>query len=195
MSTVSAQLKELIADRRTIKPEAFNGKQVPKDIVMDMLEAANWAPTHGMTEPWRFIVFSGKEGVQKFGQLHARIYQQETPSEHFLDKKYDTLLHKPDNASYVIVIVMKRGDNKNIPENEEMAATACAVQNMLLTAAAHGVAAYWGTGGMCYHPAMRNELGFGDQDRIMGFLFLGHTDAEHPKGNRTTPIEAKTTWR
>jgi len=195
MSTFSAQLKELIADRRTVKPEVFNGKSVSKEIILEMLEAANWAPTHGMTEPWRFIVFSGKDGVREFGKLHAKIYQQETPSEQFLQKKFDTLLHKPDHASHVIVIAMKRGDNKNIPENEEIAATVCAVQNMLLTAAAHQLAAYWGTGGMCYHPALKHELGLGEEDNILGLLYLGYTDIEHPKGFRNTPIEDKITWR
>ncbi len=195
MNPVSAVLKQLIADRRTVKPEAFNSKPVPKEIILEMLEAANWAPTHGMTEPWRFVIFSGEKGVEQFGQLHAGIYQQETPSEQYLQKKYDTLLHKPDNASHVIVIIMKRGDNKNIPENEEMAATACAVQNMLLTAAAHQVAAYWGTGGMCYHPAMKTTLGFDEQDKIIGFLYLGYSNQEHPKGCRNTPIEKKITWR
>lgn len=29
-----------------------------RNIVEQILEAANWAPTHGRTEPWRFVVLS-----------------------------------------------------------------------------------------------------------------------------------------
>ena len=190
----SAILKEIIENRRILKPEEFNGKIIPEDILQKVLEAANWAPTHGLTEPWRFIVFSGKKGVLQFGQLHAGLYKQETPEEHFLQKKYDTILHKPDHASHLIVIVMKRGDKENIPEQEELAATACAVQNMLLTASGFGLAVYWGTGGMCYHPSFKKHFELSEEDKIMGFLYMGYSDKEHTKGFRHTGMEEKTTW-
>lgn len=194
MQTKVQLIKQVIAERRTIKPELFNGKQISKEIIQDMLDAANWAPNHGLTEPWRFIVFSGEHGVQQFGRIHADLYKQETPVEQFLQKKYETLLHKPDKASHVIVVVMKRGDNNNIPEIEERAATACAVQNMLLTAEAHQVAAYWGTGGMCYHPALKKHFGFEEQDQVMGFLYLGYSDAEKQEGIRSSSASEKTRW-
>jgi nitroreductase len=89
---------------------------------------------------------------------------------------------------------MKRGASQNIPEIEEIAATACAVQNMLLVAAEKNIAAYWGTGGMCYHPSMRKYFGFGEQDEIIGFLYLGYTDKEHSAGFRNTGIEEKVRW-
>lgn len=37
-----------------------------------MLEAANWAPTHGRTEPWRFVVLSG-EGLQEMISITDRV--------------------------------------------------------------------------------------------------------------------------
>lgn len=37
---------------------------VPRDVVDGILEAANWAPTHGKTEPWRFVV-AGKSGIDE----------------------------------------------------------------------------------------------------------------------------------
>ena len=185
---------EIIKNRRSIDPDDFNGEMVSNQIIERMLEAANWAPTHGMTEPWRFIVFSGKEGVQQFGLLHANLYKQETPEEQFLQKKYDTLLHKPDKASHIFIVAMKRGDRDNIPEQEELAATACAVQNILLVAAEKNIAAYWGTGGMCYHPALKTHFGFLEQDKIIGFLYLGYTDKEHAEGFRNTSAEEKTVW-
>ena len=194
MNKTAALLKEIIENRRTIKPEEFNGKMIPDETVKNILAGANWAPTHGLTEPWRFIVFAGMEGVQQFGKLHAELYKQETPSEQFLQKKYDTLLHKPDHASHLIVIVMKRGDKENIPEKEELAATACAVENILLMASTYELAVYWGTGGMCYHPSLKKHFGLRDEDKVMGFLYMGYSDKPHPNGFRNTDIEAKTTW-
>ena len=37
-----------------------------------MLEAANWAPTHGKTEPWRFVVLS-EDGLQEMISITDRV--------------------------------------------------------------------------------------------------------------------------
>ena len=185
-------ISDVIRERRTIKPEDFNGKIIAKDDIQMLLEAANWAPTHGLTEPWRFVVFSD---AKQFGKIHADLYKQETATEQFLQKKYDTILHKPDLASHLIVLVMKRGANQNIPDIEEIAATACAVQNILLVAAEKNIAAYWGTGGMCYHPKMKAHFGFEEHDKIIGFLYLGYSDKAPADGFRNSSIEEKVSWK
>ena len=50
---------QLIRNRRTIKPAAMADEELPVDLLETLLENANWAPTHGLTEPWRFKVFRG----------------------------------------------------------------------------------------------------------------------------------------
>lgn len=191
---LSLIVRGIIKKRRTSAPEDFNGKYVDRQIVQEILEAANWAPNHGMTEPWRFVIYE-HEKVKEFGKLHAQLYKNHTPAEQFLEKKYETLLHRADNASHVIVTYLKRTDRKNIPLQEEIAAVACAVQNMLLVAASHNVASYWGTGGMCYHPSMKTAFELEEEDLMMGFIFLGTTvNNDLPDGKRNTPIADKVKW-
>ncbi len=48
----SKLLLNIIKARRTITPKDFNGNEVTKEEIKDILEAANWAPTHKKTEPW-----------------------------------------------------------------------------------------------------------------------------------------------
>ena len=36
--------------------ERFDERKVPLHVISDILAAANWAPTHGKTELWRFCV-------------------------------------------------------------------------------------------------------------------------------------------
>ena len=43
---------QLIKARRSIFPKDYNGNNVPEDYINLMLEASNWAPTHGLTQPW-----------------------------------------------------------------------------------------------------------------------------------------------
>lgn len=191
---LSLIVRGIIKKRRTTVPEDFNGKKVDHQIVQEILEAANWAPTHGQTEPWRFIVYE-YEKVAEFGKFHANLYKDNTEPEQFLQKKHDKLLHRADKASHVIVVYLKRTDKKNIPLNEEISAVSCAVQNMLLVAASHQVASYWGTGGMCYDPSMKAALKLEEEDMMMGFIFLGKiANDDFPEGKRNTSIAKKTIW-
>jgi len=96
-------------------------------------------------------------------------------------------------SSAVIAICMRRQETEKIPEIEEIAAVACAVQNMHLTATAYGLACYWNTGGITYSDEMKQFLGLGEKDRCMGFFFLGYPADAWPQGQRK-PIEYYTEW-
>ena len=52
-------LNEVIASRRSVFQQQYSGEQVNDAIVHQILKNANWAPTHKLTEPWRFNVFTG----------------------------------------------------------------------------------------------------------------------------------------
>lgn len=191
---LSLIVRGIVKKRRTTPPEDFNGKKVDHQIVQEILEAANWAPNHGQTEPWRFIVYE-YESVSEYGKMHAELYKNNTDPKLFLQKKYDKILHRADKASHVIVVYLKRTDKKNIPLNEEISAVSCAVQNMLLVATSHNVASYWGTGGMCYHPSMKETFKLEEEDMMMGFVFLGKTPNDDlAEGKRNSSIGDKTIW-
>ncbi len=189
-------INNLIATRRSIKPETFSGKSVEKSILDKILTNANWAPTHAFTEPWRFIIFAD-EGRKKLGQFEAEYYKSKTSEENFVQKKYDKALNRPLCASYILAICMKRQTEgrKIIPEVEEIAAVSCAVQNMWLSAHAYGLAAYWGSGGATYSEEMKTFLGLQTQDQCLGFFYLGYPPEELPQARRLTEIEAKVEWR
>src|SRR5436190_16297629 len=118
-------LEKVIKERRSIKPAQMNGKKVPDELVNKFLEMADWAPTHGYTEPWYFMVYGG-EKVKQFCQDHAELYKDNTPDDKFMSAKYEKLLHNGDMASHIIVATMKRGNNPKITALEEISATAAA---------------------------------------------------------------------
>ncbi|TAE61400.1 MAG: nitroreductase [Bacteroidetes bacterium] len=189
----ASEATRLIRQRRSIFPEAFSGEPVSREDIELMLENAHWAPTHGRTEPWFFKVFTG-EGLRRFGQAHATLYQQHTAPENFKQETFDKLAQRPTECSHLIVICMKRGENPKIPVMEEVEAVACAVQNLHLTATALGLAAYWGSGGMTYHPAMREWLGLGADDQCLGLFMVGKPKAAWPEGKRKADWRDKVEW-
>ena len=58
-------LQHIVTARRSIKPAVFNGKKIEDHQIRQLLELANWAPTHGFTEPWRFVVYSASAAVDR----------------------------------------------------------------------------------------------------------------------------------
>jgi nitroreductase len=187
-----SEITAVIQDRRSIKPEQFSTRKVHREMVEKVLNNAIWAPTHGMTQPWRFKVFMG-EGIQKLATFQAELYKEITSEELFKQSKYDKLLARPAKASAVIAICMKRQESGSIPEVEEVAAVACAVQNMFLSCTAYGLAAYWGSGGVTYTDGLKEFLGLSKDDKCLGYFYMGYPEGEWPKGQRR-PIEYVTDW-
>lgn len=186
-------LETVIRNRRSSKPALMNGKKIDDKIVASLLELADWAPTHGHTEPWRFIVYGGNS-VSSFGNDHAELYKSVTPEEKFTTATYEKLAHNGDTVSHVILAVMKRGNNPKIPAREEEAAVAAAIEHILLGASALGIAALWSTGGLTHHPAMKRYLGLTDEDVVMGLLYLGYSDEKEKEGKRIIPLTEKVKW-
>jgi nitroreductase len=189
-TTTFSTIANIIKTRRTVKAFAMNGNKIPNGEIAALLELADWAPTHGFTEPWRFIVY---ENPADFCAQHAEIYKQSNTGDDFIEGVYHNLLHQGDKASHVVLTMMKRGKLPKIPAFEEISAVSCAIQNMLLAATALNIASFWSTGGMALKPAFKEFFQLGVDDQVMGVIYLGYAD-EYPEGKRIIPIAEKINW-
>ena len=188
-------LNEIIKLRRNVKPKFFTGEQIPDSLVLDLLSTANWAPTHGYTEPWRFVVFTGAS-LAKFAKFQADLYKVSCAPDLYKELKYNKLITSPLLASHIVALVVNKSKNTRIPLVEEIAATSCGIQNILLSASSKNIAVHWNSGGMTYKPEMKTYLGFEEADQVLGFLYLGIAPDEINKlGRRLSTIEDKITWR
>ena len=187
-----AQVDQLIRDRRSTFPDQFEkGRRIEDATIWRLLENANWAPNHKSTEPWRFTVFTGV-GLKRFAAFQAMRYQ-ESAGDRFRQDKYDKLLENPEKASHIIAIILRRSTTVDIPEMEEMAAVACAVENIYLSLTAYGLGGYWSTGGTTFDPSAKEFFGLKEGDRLMGFFYVGYVRISSTKGTRR-PVQEKTTW-
>ena len=189
------EVNKIIRNRRSMFVAQFKENDPVEDwIVEEMLENANYAPTHKLTEPWRFTVFAG-DGLKQFADFQAKLYKEKAEEKGtFSEATYTKLQENPLKCSHIIAIGMKRDLHANIPEMEEIAAVAMAVQNMYLTASAHGLAGYWGTGGVTFYPEAKAAFGLEEEDRLMGFFYLAKPATDRwPQGKRK-PIDDKVNW-
>ena len=186
------EINHLIRNRRSVFPKQFEeGRQVPDRIMEQVIENATWAPSHGNLQPWKFIVYTG-EGLKKLAEFQSELYRSSS-GDNFKQATYDTLRANPLKASHVIAICLKRDPNKKFPETEEICATATAVQNIYLSVAAYGIGGYWTTGGVTYNEKAKPFFGLGDDDKLLGFFYVGYVAVPSPPKNRA-PIEEKVVW-
>ena len=184
------QVNELIKNRRSIFPKSYIQKSIPKRIIEQVLENANWAPTHKLTEPWRFKVFRG-DLLEQLGNELSEVYKTITPTEKFSEIKYKKPLKKALQSDTIIAICMQRDPKESIPEWEEIASIGAAVQNMYLTCSAYNIWCYWSSPEAIKHLNRYLNLKIGE--RCLGFLYMGYHEMPSIKGMRRS-IAEKIEW-
>lgn len=192
-SRMTNEISRLIRSRRSVFPAQYSGEVIKKEVIEEILENANWAPTHKFSEPWRFTVFTG-DGLARLASFMSDLYRQVSNADGTFDKaKYQKLKTKPLLASHIISIGMKRDEQERLPEVEEIEAVACAVQNMYLTATALGIGCYWGSGGITYFEEAKTFFDLGEKDKLLGFMYFGIPKSKLQAGKRS-PISQKVRW-
>ncbi len=186
-------LNQLIHSRRSVFPKDYTGEKVKDEVIEQILENARWAPTHKLTEPWRFVVFTG-DGLKQLAEFQAGCYKEVTLKDGtFKEDRYQTLLTKPLQSSHIIAIGMKRDEKKSVPEVEELGAVFCAIENMYLTATAYGVGSYLSTGGITYFEEAKEFFGLNHEDKLLGFFHVGISKPFTMERKRK-PLEEKVKW-
>lgn len=152
MTNAVSILKQIISDRRSIRE--FLNKQVPKELLLEVIDAGRLAPSPTNSQPWYFLVVSG-EDTKKISD----IIRQE--AEHIDVTGYKMICLDSaeivEKAPHVITVWnMKYRSNrlkklKDIIGEDyyknfllaEIASIGCAVENMWLTAQALGLGMVW----------------------------------------------------
>jgi nitroreductase len=185
----------LIRNRRSVKPVDMDlGRLVPEALVWQLLENGTWAPTHGLTEPWKFHVFAGG-ARERLAEALPRIYREVTPAGEVREDKLVKMGQNPLLAPVVIACCVEKRGGEKIPFLEEVEAVACAMQNVMLSATAAGLGSFWSSPPVLGSAAFGSWLGLGEGDLCVGLLYLGWVKdgrvmAEVPR----RPVAEKVVW-
>jgi nitroreductase len=188
-------LSTLIRQRRSVKPADMDAvRPVPEELVWRLLENGTWAPTHGLTEPWRFHVFTGGART-RLAEVLPVIYTEVTPAHEVREDKLAKLGQNPLLAPVVIACCVEKRGGEKIPFLEEIEAVACALQNVMLSATAAGLGSFWSSPPVVGSAAFGKWLGQGEGDVCVGLMYVGW-----PKAGRTQavmprrPVQEKVVW-
>jgi nitroreductase len=159
-------LLELAESRRTHK--TFGPEPVPRETLLEILSAARFAPTHHMTEPWRFRVL----GPKALAALKAA------------DEKGAAKLDRA--PTLVVASAALAGDL--VADEEDVCAVAAAIELVLLAATERGYATYWRTPQVLRTAPGRNAVGIPAGERFLGLLHFGTAERE-PTARERRPVE------
>lgn len=185
---------EAIRRRRAIFAAQYNQQRIDDATIWQILEAANLAPTHRLTQPWRFRVLASEESKAALGAALAAAYIESVGGEAAASpKQLEKMRTQPAKASHLVAIVLQRDAEQRVPEWEELAALAMSVQNIWLAATALGVGGYWSSPKTCQSAQVAQYLRLQTGETCYGFFYLAHHDAE-PTAAVRDDIRSKVQW-
>jgi nitroreductase len=158
------ELAEAISTRRTHK--AFGPEPVPDAVLDELFDLARWAPNHNLTNPWRFRVL----GPNSLEALKAAAGPESAA--------------KLDRAPTLVAVTATQSGDP-VRDEEDLLATAAAAYIVLLAAHDRGLAGYWRTPEVLRRPDGRAALRIGEEERVVGLLYLGS-----PRQQREPPDRA-----
>ena len=163
---------------------------VPRQVIEKLLDAAVQAPNHYKVRPWRFVVLTG-EGRQRLGEVMAASQWERHPD--FPPEAFDKCRGLPLRAPVLIVVGVDKPGEPKVLEIENVCAAAAACQNLLLAAQAMGLGAKWRTGEWTRDPKVKEFLGFGADQHLIAFLYIGYPEfvADYPP---RPSFEDRTVW-
>jgi nitroreductase len=161
------KLAELAAARRTHK--AFGPEPVSRDLLLELLDVARLAPTHHLTQPWRFRALGPS--------TLARLKECAGPSEAL----------KLDRAP-TLVVASAALTGELVQDEEDVCATAAAIMLVLLAATERGLASYWRTPAVLRSAKGRDAVGIPRGERVLGLLHFGAPERE-PAAREREPVD------
>jgi len=151
---------KVIRERRSIRK--FLKKDVPKDLVLKILDAARWAPSSKNSQPWEFIIIRKEEIKKKLAKL----------------ARYGWFI-----AEAPVVIAVVTDPQKSYAH---LIDGACAVQNLMLAAWELGLGTCW-IGTMDREKA-KEVLGIPENLHLLTVVPLGYPE-ETPMPPSRKPLE------
>tara|TARA_Y100000748_G_C15458746_1_gene474029 strand:- start:399 stop:965 length:567 start_codon:yes stop_codon:yes gene_type:complete len=182
-------LEHIIKIRRAVYPNMYTGKKISKNLIEKVIENSNYAPTHKLTQPWFFKVFSN-DSKKTLANKMVSLYKDE--KKNIINSRLEKIIQKCEKSEYILCICMKRSSNEIIPEWEEIAATAMAVQNIWLSCASKDIGCYWSS--PSYINKIDDFLKLNSNERCLGFFYMGHYIHSNIKQSPRISIKEKIEW-
>ena len=160
------QLVGILSGRRTIN--LFDERAAPEALLIEAIDTARWAPNHRLTQPWRFHLL-GEQTRDRVIEVDVALAVARN-GEEAGPRRRDRLSAIP---GWFVVTSARCGDA--LTDQENYAASACAVQNLSLHLWARGVGVKWTTGAVTRDQRFYDILGIEESThQVVGLFWYGY---------------------
>jgi nitroreductase len=172
-ATNNMDFQELLKNRRSIR--SFQKKEIPGDVIMNIIRETCMAPSARHSQPWKFIVITNKDAIKKLSdESKKNILADIMQFPDSLMKQYETAMKNEKfnvfwNAPCLVFIAG--------PQEHDFLDVDCALAAayLMFSAAEKGLGTCWiGLGAHIRNREMRNEIGLAEDDRIIAPIILGY---------------------
>jgi coenzyme F420-0:L-glutamate ligase/coenzyme F420-1:gamma-L-glutamate ligase len=185
---------ELFTGRRSIRQ--YRHEIVPRELLIDLLTAAAWAPSAHNCQPWRFAVIDQPRTKERLAKamgrkLWADMTADGVPAE-IIDADVERSFQRITGAPVVIVVSLTVEGMDSYPDrrrqnNEWLMAVqsaAMAGQNLMLAAHANGLGTCWMCGPLFSPDVVRKTLSLPADWQPQGLITLGYPAEKRRKERR-----------
>jgi nitroreductase len=202
-------LKTAISTRRSVRK--YKNTPVPKELVLELLEAANLAPSATNRQPWEFVVVhrsyldrledtlkeAFRERVAGVGEevMRKAIKDLSLPEEESRDrlKALGTFYRTMGGAPVAIGVCLPKEKDPWLSKNN-ISDSAAAIENLLLAAWDKGLGTCWMTGPLKGRADMiAAALGVPQDRELVALVSLGYPDHK-PSMPPKKDVGQKTRW-
>lgn len=194
---------EAIYNRRSIRK--YKQQTVPADVVRAILDAGRMAPSGKNRQPWKFIVFAGRDKEELLNAMERGIAREKEDHAYLpasaggLADAQNTLRIMRE-APIAVIILNTNGRNpfESVTPDERVAeivdslSIGAAVENMLLQAEELGIGCLW-IANTCFAYGELVEY-LDTKDQLVGAVSMGYAD-ESPAARPRKPLEQIVEWR
>lgn len=174
------ELMDAITARRSVRKYA--DREVPKDLLVEVLEAACWAPSADNAQPWYFVALTNPEDIESLRQTLERVSVEIRPHLEELFPRHPRVVNEVTaflrrmGGAPVYILAFLQKDYGTV-RDAMVESTAAAIQNLLLAAHERGLGACWvnAATGLGYGPALQ-ELFAPDKGEFVSLVALGWPD-------------------
>ena len=162
-----------IFNRRTI--HSFSKEKVGEEIILKGIEAANYAPCHKLTFPWRYYSI----GLNKRNEILQLAIELKSQKKILEEKLITNIKAKYLNPSHLIIATQILAKDE-FTKKEDYAACSCSIQNMAIFFSSLGISIKWSTGKITSNFKTYKIIDINPiNEEIIGFIWIGY--GEKPK--------------
>lgn len=179
------------AIRARVSVKEYTTDPVPREWIEELLELANTAPNHRMTQPLHYRVM-GHGAKAAYAEALARRKTTKLKDPKAARVVTERVMARTTAVPAMIAVLVHQAEDPEIRE-EDYATAFMAIQNLSLAAADAGMGTHIKTGAVMGEESLCTALRARDDQRLVAIVFLGEP-AELPEPRSRVPATERTLW-